>query len=180
MKHVITILADGFEEIEAITVIDLLRRAEIKVTILGLDSLEINGAHDVIVHADNLLDSFDKEYDGIILPGGMPGTTNLANSSKIIDLVKSSFNKGLLCAAICAAPSVLGKAGILEGKKAVCFPGFESSLHGSITTENKSVIKDANIITSRGPGTAIPFSLEIISYLKNSEFSDKIKTSILY
>lgn len=178
MKHVITILADGFEETEAVTFIDLLRRAEINVTILGLDSLEIRGAHDITVRADNTLDSFNKEYDGIILPGGMPGTTNLANSPEVIEHIKSCFNKGLLCAAICAAPTVLAKAGILEGKKAVCFPGCESSLPEAVI--DKPVIRDGNIITSRAVGTAIAFSLEIISYFKGHQISENIRNSILY
>lgn len=179
MKHVITILADGFEEIEAITFIDLLRRAEIKVTILGLNSLKVRGSHDITVECDMLLENFDAKYDGIILPGGMPGTKNLANSQKVKNLVKTSFEKGLLCAAVCAAPMVFGEIGILDGKSAVCYPGYEGFLHGAIITE-KPVVKDANIITSRGPGTAIAFALEIISYLKNQKMAENVQEAILY
>ena len=179
MKHIITILAEGFEEVEAVTFIDLLRRANIKVTILGLDTLEVTGSHKIKILCESLLKNFSGTYDGIVLPGGQPGTTNLGNSDEVIRRVKESNSKELLCASICAAPSVFGKSGILEGIRATCFPGVEDSLTGAIYSES-AVLRDKNIITSRGVGTAIPFALELISYLLDDDTALKIRSSILY
>jgi 4-methyl-5(b-hydroxyethyl)-thiazole monophosphate biosynthesis len=179
MAHVITILADGFEEIEAITYIDLLRRASIEVTLLGLDTLDIRGAHDITIKADRLLKDFEDSYDGIILPGGEPGTTNLLNSPLVIQIVQNAFSKQLLCAAICGAPQVLLKAGILNGFKATSYPSVREKFSG-ITYLETSVVRDKNVITSRAIGTAIPFALELITYLTNASLSDKIKNAIVY
>jgi protein deglycase len=176
--HALTILADGFEEIEAITPIDLLRRAGINVTVLGLNSRDVRGSHDIVVSAALLLDDFTGPYNALILPGG-PGHKNLFNSQKVIDLVQSAFKKNLLCAAICAAPSILGKAGILENKKATCFPGYEDKLCGAIYVEKKTVV-DGNIITSRGAGTAVDFSLEIIAYLAGPQKAEAVAKQIVY
>lgn len=178
MIHAITILANGFEEIEAVSFIDLLRRAKIKVTILGLDSKEVCGSHDITIHSDELLENFTGSADAVILPGG-PGTSGLIESDRVIRTVIDYFNKGLLCAAICAAPTVLGKAGILKTKKATCFPGFESKLDCALFSESE-VVRDGNVITSRGAGTAIPFGLELINYLCGPETSGKIGSAIIY
>lgn len=178
MAHAITVLADGFEEIEAVSFIDLLRRAKIQVTILGLESKEVRGSHDIIVHSDDLFENYTGSADAIILPGG-PGTSKLIESDHVIRTVVDYFNKGLLCAAICAAPSVLGKAGILKDKKATCYPGFESKLNGASFSE-APVVRDGNVITSRGAGTAIAFGLELIAYLCGPEMSVKIGSSIIY
>jgi 4-methyl-5(b-hydroxyethyl)-thiazole monophosphate biosynthesis len=159
------ILAEGFEEIEAVTPIDLLRRAQIGVTIAGLSGLWVRGGHDSIIQAEVLLSQCDERYDALILPGGGAGTENLRKSAAVVRRVKEHFNKGLLCAAICAAPTVFGVAGILRGKHATCYPGCEDLCTDAIM-EKSAVVKDGNIITSRGAGTAIDFSLEIISYLK--------------
>jgi 4-methyl-5(b-hydroxyethyl)-thiazole monophosphate biosynthesis len=117
--------------------------------------------------------------DGIILPGGQPGATNLASSPLVIEKVKDLFSRGQMCAAICAAPSVFAKAGILKGMKATCHPGSKENLKESIYTE-QSVVCDKNVITSRGAGTAIDFSLEIIRYLTDNTTSEKIKKAIIY
>jgi 4-methyl-5(b-hydroxyethyl)-thiazole monophosphate biosynthesis len=177
-KHAITILADGFEEIEAITPIDLLRRAGIKVTVLGLNSLEVRGSHNIIVKTEMLLEEFRDPFDALILPGG-PGHKNLLASQAVLDLVISSNKNNLLCAAICAEPSILGTAGILKGKKATCFPGYEDKLGGAIFVDNK-VVTDGAVITSRGAGTAIDFSLEIISYLGGVNASAGVAGKIIY
>jgi 4-methyl-5(b-hydroxyethyl)-thiazole monophosphate biosynthesis len=169
-------LADGFEEIEAIAPIDLLRRAGIVVTILGLTSLEIKGSHDIAVKAEMLLNDFNGKYDALILPGG-PGHKNLLESYKVLHLVNSAFQQKLLCAAICAAPSVFGKAGILSGKKATCFPGYEDKLGEAIFVKEK-VVRDGNIITSRGAGTAVEFGLEIIDYLIGKAEAEKVSRAI--
>ncbi|NLD91271.1 MAG: DJ-1/PfpI family protein [Fibrobacter sp.] len=179
MKHVITILAEGFEEIEAVTFIDILRRAHIQVTILGLKSFEIKGAHDIRIRADHLLADFKESYDGIILAGGQPGTTNLIKSPDVLKIVKTAHTKGLLLGAICAAPSVLAEAGILDGYKVTCYPGVEERLGNAIFVE-EPVVVDRTIITSRGVGTAINFAIELVRYLNNDESADKISKAILF
>jgi len=179
MKHVITILADGFEEIEAVTFIDLLRRARIPITVLGLKSFEVRGAHDLRIKTDGLLNDFTEKYDGIILPGGQPGSTNLAKSPLVVKMVKDAHAKGLLLGAICAAPSVFAEAGILEGYNATCYPGVDERLGGAQFV-GEPVVRDRNIITSRGVGTAIEFSLELIRYINNEESADNVRKAILY
>jgi 4-methyl-5(b-hydroxyethyl)-thiazole monophosphate biosynthesis len=179
MSSIITVLAQGFEETEAVTFIDLLRRAGVTVTVLGLDSSEVNGSHNITIIADKLFKEFSGPFDGIVLPGGQPGTKNLAASAPLLDRVRATYKRGGLCAAICAAPIVLGKAGILAGHKATCYPGLEKELGGAQFVEEE-VVRDRNVITSRGVGTAIPFALELISYLLNPAAAEKIKKSIVY
>jgi 4-methyl-5(b-hydroxyethyl)-thiazole monophosphate biosynthesis len=179
MAHLILFLADGFEEIEAITAIDLLRRASIVVTTVTIGSLEVRGAHDIIVHADVTAEAIPKKYDGIILPGGGPGTERLLESTVVMEIVKKSFEDGLICAAICAAPSVFGKAGILRNIRATCYPGSEDTLTGAKYIE-AAVVRDKNVITSRGAGTALPFAVELISMIAGPETADRIKMQIVY
>ncbi|MDR3013102.1 MAG: DJ-1/PfpI family protein [Chitinispirillales bacterium] len=179
MLHAITILFDGFEEIEAVTIIDLLRRAEIKVTVLGLNSLEVRGGRDIRVKADMLFDDFAGPFDALILPGGPGVGGNLATSEKLLALIRSAHSAGKICAAICAAPTVLAKAGILEGKIATCYPSCEGQMQGAKIVE-EDVATDGTIITSRAVGTAIPFTLKIIEEMVGKEIAEKIGTSILY
>ncbi|MDG5816102.1 DJ-1/PfpI family protein [Chitinispirillales bacterium ANBcel5] len=179
MSRAIIILAEGFEETEAITCIDLLRRADISTTVLGLESLEITGSHEVTIIADSLLKDFSDDFDAIILPGGMPGSNNLAQSQSVLDLAKKANSKGKLCAAVCAAPLVFEKAGLLKGVKATCYPAFEEKLNEA-DYQKQRVVKDQNIITSQGLGTSIEFALKIIESLSNKETADKIGSSILY
>jgi 4-methyl-5(b-hydroxyethyl)-thiazole monophosphate biosynthesis len=179
MFRIITVLAPGFEEAEAVTFIDLLRRAKVPVTVLGLQSLEVKGSHDITLIADGLLDEFSGPFDGIVLPGGMPGSKNLAESTRVLDLVRDAHKQGALCAAICAAPMVLGKAGILLGVRATCFPGCEEKLVGASIVE-QPVVRDRNVITSRGLGAAVVFGLELISYLCGQEEAERIRGSILF
>jgi 4-methyl-5(b-hydroxyethyl)-thiazole monophosphate biosynthesis len=177
-KTAAIILAEGFEEVEAITPIDLLRRADIEVVIYGLSSLEVKGSHAIVIKADK---NFSKNIplpDALILPGG-PGHKNLANSPMILDMIQAMFQAGKICAAICAAPIVLGKAGILVGKKVTCFPGCEAMLNGGIFID-QPVVVDGNIITSRGAGTAVPFAVEIISCLIDRNAAEKIAKAIIY
>jgi 4-methyl-5(b-hydroxyethyl)-thiazole monophosphate biosynthesis len=177
-KHAIIILADGFEEVEAITPVDLLRRAGIAVTMLGLTSMEVNGSHNITVKAEMLLNDFNGKYDALVLPGG-PGHKNLLESHKVLHLVNSAFQQKLLCAAICAAPSIFGKAGILKGKKATCFPGYEDKLGEAIFIQ-ENVVRDANVITSRGAGTAVEFGLEIIDYLIGKAEAENVSRAIQF
>ncbi|MBN1308439.1 MAG: DJ-1/PfpI family protein [Chitinispirillaceae bacterium] len=179
MARLITLLADGFEEVEAITVIDLLRRAGITVTVVGLKKQDVGGAHGIVVQADTTLKHLPPSYDGIVLPGGAEGTKNLIESSKVVGLVMDAFNKGLLCAAICAAPSVFGKAGILQNIRATCYPGYEEQLRGARYIE-AAVVRDKNVVTSRGVGTAIAFALELISLAADEATSKRVGAQILY
>jgi 4-methyl-5(b-hydroxyethyl)-thiazole monophosphate biosynthesis len=179
MPHAVVVLADGFEEVEAVTVIDLLRRAGVSVTMLGLDGIEVRGAHDLWVRADLMLGDFGEPYDALVLPGGGPGTARLAESRPLLELVRSANAQGKLCAAICAAPTVFAKAGIIDNKKATCYPGCENKMAVAIMSEDAVVI-DGNIITSRSAGTAIPFALEIISALMGETVEESVRDAILY
>lgn len=172
---VIVPLAQGFEEIEAITIVDVLRRADIDVTTLFLDKNPVVGSHNITVFADNNINEIDHEHiESIILPGGMPGSKNLKESNTIISLIKQVSLKNGLIGAICAAPMVLGHAGILQGRDATCYPGFEHEMKGANPVD-KPVVIDSNIITSKGPGSAIPFALEIVERLKGSEMKSELK-----
>jgi 4-methyl-5(b-hydroxyethyl)-thiazole monophosphate biosynthesis len=179
MAHIIIMLADGFEEIEAITVIDLLRRADISVTTVALKKQEVSGGHGIVVQAETTIKHLPSSYDGIVLPGGAAGTKTLADSPMVIELVRDAFNRGLLCAAICAAPSVFGKAGILHNIRATCYPGFEDQLAGARYIE-AAVVRDKNVVTSRGVGTAIAFALEIITMITDEGASDRVGAQILH
>ena len=178
-KQIIIILANGHEEVESITQIDLLRRMGINVIIAGLGGKEIVGAHDVRITTDITVDQIPAQFDGVILPGGYPGTTNLAESERVTSIIQDAYHKGLLTGAICAAPFVLDRAGVLEGKKFTCYPGVEKKIKSGQFVE-EPVVQDGNIITSRGVGTAIPFALKIIEYLLDEIQAQSIATSILF
>ncbi len=179
MAHLLIFLAEGFEEIEAVTVIDLLRRAHISVTTVALKKLLVKGGHDIVVRADTTIKQLPSSYDGIILPGGAVGTKNLLESSRVLNIIKEAFDKGLLCAAICAAPTVFGKAGILQNIRATCYPGCEDKLTGARYIE-AAVVRDKNVITSRGPATVVPFALEIINTVVGEDSFKTISAQILY
>lgn len=174
------ILAEGHEEIEAITPIDLLKRAGINVIVAGLGKKEITGAHGLTTVTDIELDNYNEEFDALILPGGMPGTINLMNSAKVIELVqKTASSPTKLCAAICAAPQILSKARILKGRKFTCYPGIEDKIpEGKYSNDN--VVIDENIITSKGVGTAIDFSLAIVEFLVDTYAADLLANKIIY
>lgn len=163
-------LASGFEEIEAISVIDILRRASIDLKTVSItDKRSVTGAHGITVECDILFDEIS-DYNNIsslILPGGLPGTTNLNEFAPLRELLVKSSSSALL-AAICAAPMVLGQLGLLNGKKATCYPGFEEHLLGSTYTQG-SVEIDGNIITGNGPASAMEFGFTIAEYLKDVE-----------
>lgn len=168
-------LAEGFEEIEALTPVDYLRRAGIEVTTVGVGGKQITGAHHIPVVADITTDALDEHVpmDGVILPGGMPGTLNLEKDAKVMYFVNRAFAENKLLCAICAAPSVLGHAGMLNGKKATCYPGFEQDLTGAQAT-GEPVETDANIITARGAGVAADFAFAIIAAMKDEQTADAI------
>ncbi len=172
-------LADGFEEIEALTVVDLLRRAELEIQIVGIGAKNvIKGAHGISVVTDiSEKDVITSDLDAIVLPGGMPGTLNLERSSIVISCINYCCDNNKYIAAICAAPSILGHNNILKNKTATCFPGFENELYNANVVVDHVCVCN-NIITAKGAGVAIDFSLKIIELLKNKEISDKIRMSI--
>lgn len=172
-------LADGFEEIEALATIDILRRADIPVTTVGVDGDVICGAHDICVTADMPIGDFEFDEDtlGVILPGGMPGVKNLFADETVRQAVSYCQSRGLYLCAICAAPSILGRMGVLDGKKATCFPGFEEELKGAEVTGEKVVV-DGNIITAKGAGCALDFGFTIVSQIQSKADADRIAASM--
>ena len=168
-------LAQGFEEIEAITIIDILRRANLEVISAALTSNPVEGAHAISVKADSEISQIKTEdVTAIVLPGGLPGSTNLRDDERIISLVQTIYKQGKYVAAICAAPIVLGRAGILQNKKVTCFPGMEDQLNGGIYTPD-SICVDGKIITGEGPGCAMDFSLMLVKVLTNETIFKQIK-----
>lgn len=181
MANVYVFTADGFEEIEGLTVVDLMRRAGARVEMVSIsDGLAVKGSHGIEIKADIFFEDADYgQADLLVLPGGMPGTLHLGGHPGLTKLLEDFNAQGKRIAAICAAPSVLGDLGLLKGKKAVCYPGFEDRLTGA-ETEKKEVVTDGNITTSRGLGTAIPFALELISLLFGEEKAEEIRKSVIY
>ena len=182
MKKAIILLAEGFEEIEALTVVDVLRRADVVCDMVALGDTEVTGSHGIVVKCDrSILDGELNQYDGIILPGGQPGSDNLREDVRVIELVKDYFATGKLVAAICAAPIVLAKAGILSGRASTCYPGYEGQLdHNNAILKEDLVVIDENIITSRGPATALEFSYEILKYFEENEKAASLREGMLY
>lgn len=186
MKKVVVFLADGFEEVEAVTPIDFLRRAGINVTTVGIGKDDIEGAHNILVKSDMKLadllkqDNIADEYDGLIFPGGMPGAENIAAERDILELVDDFNARKKLIAAICASPGViLAKTGALNGKKATSYPGFEAMFGKTTVAEDKRVVVDGNLVTSRGPGTAAEFAVELIRILSDENTAEDIKNGTL-
>ena len=172
-------LADGFEEVEALMVVDILRRAGIEtLTVSVSENYEVKSSHNIVVKADALIKDVDfDKAELIFLPGGIPGTPNLAVCKTLVANIKDFNNKGKRLAAICAAPSILGELGILEGKVVSCYPGYEDSLKGA-TYKREKVITDGNITTARGLGAAIDMGLELVTILKSKEEADSIAEKI--
>lgn len=179
MKKVVVFLADGAEEIEAISPVDILRRAGAEVTLAGVGGKEIICAHNIKIVCDKELSEISGEdFDMYVLPGGVRGTESLSDSEIIKDTVKKAYSDGKTVAAICAAPSVLGKIGILNGKRATCYPGFEKYLDGAEFV-SASVVCDGNIITSRGAGTAMNFSLALVKALYGQDKAEDIRKAVI-
>lgn len=181
MKTVFVFLAQGFEEIEAITIIDILRRAELHVTSVSIeDTITVKGAHGISVLADKLFSETDfSQGDMLVLPGGMPGTSNLnafEDLKKLLEAYNNDEKKYI--AAICAAPLILGQMGLLQGKKAVCYPGFENQLLGATILEDRVVV-DGKTITSKGPGSAMEFSIKLIEVLLNKDIAQRIASALI-
>lgn len=168
-------LANGFEEIEALTPVDVLRRADIEVKTVGVTGKTVQGSHKISVEADLELSEIclDDALEAVILPGGMPGTLNLEKNEMVQKAVAFAKENEILLAAICAAPSILGHLGYLNGKQAISFPGFETALEGA-TISDSPVCRDGQIITGKGMGVATEFSLAIVSALRGKEKAEEI------
>jgi 4-methyl-5(b-hydroxyethyl)-thiazole monophosphate biosynthesis len=179
MKKIAVLLAEGFEEVEAATPIDFLRRAGVEVITAGVNGKTVRGAHGVPFTADVLLKDLPADLDGVVIPGGMPGAANIAKSAEALELAKKLCAAGKLLAAICAAPGVvLGPNGFLKGKRFTCYPGYEKDVSGAFFSEDRVVV-DENLITSRGPGTAAEFALALIERLAGKQAADKVHKATL-
>ena len=175
-------LAEGFEEIEALTVVDLMRRAQIDVqtVAMGEDKM-VTGAHGIAVQADILQEEADySASEMLVLPGGMPGTTHLMENETLGREIQSYVQIGRWVAAICAAPMVLGHLGVLEGKQATIYPGMEMHLIGATPIHEQKVVKDGRIITSKGPGTAMDFALALVEELKGKSAADELRGELVF
>lgn len=180
--RVLVVLADGFEEVEALCPIDMLRRSGAHVTLAALSNKIVVSSHHVTFVADALLDAVkDQEWDAIVLPGGGKGAENLAASEAVLTTVVRLFNEGKLVAAICASPAVvLGGSGILEGRKVTCYPGCDSAAPSISFDHTCRVIRDGNLITSEGAGTALEFAMEIVGYLFGEESRSALEKRVVY
>lgn len=181
MSKIAVFFAEGFEEIEALTVVDLCRRAGIETLMVGVTNpVCVTGSHKITVRMNMGLEQIDFEaLDMIVLPGGMPGTKNLEACPQLMKQVDDFYAKGRGVAAICAAPSILGHRGILKGKKACCYPGFEEHLDGANVTFEPVEVAD-NVITGRGMGCAIDFGLAIVAKYAGREAAEKLSKGIVY
>lgn len=180
MKKVCVLLAPGFEEVEALTVNDIMRRAEVHCDLVSItDSTAVTSSHNVTVTADRILDD-NMDYDLVVLPGGIPGATNLRDDERVINLLKKQNKENKLIGAICAAPIVLGKAGLTEGKNITSYPGYEDELPNCDYFEDEMVIVDGNIITSRGPATAMAFGYKLLEQLGEKHKVDAVSSGMLY
>ena len=175
---VAVLLAEGFETIEALTTVDILRRAGVTCDTFATKNLEVTTSHSVTIKADKVLNDEVYDYDVVVLPGGMPGSVNLRDDEKVNELVKRFYDEGKIVAAICAGPITLGKLGIVNGKNATCYPGFDDQLVGCNYKE-ELVVVDGNVITGRGPAAAIPFAFEILKHVAPNKV-EEIKKGMLF
>ena len=177
MARVIVFLADGFEEIEAVTIIDVLRRAAVEVTTVALSGRSVVGAHQIEMVADASLEEVDvSSCDGLILPGGMPGSSNLRDDRRVLDHIVAAVASQKVVAAICAAPIALEAAGVLRGKRATSYPGFSLP---SANYQESRVVEDGNLITSRGPGTALSFAFALVSRFADPGIAEQLRAGML-
>lgn len=172
-------LLEGFEEIEAVTIIDVLRRAELDVTVAGDAAGPVRGSHGICVSADAALDDVvAADYQMMVLPGGMPGAKHLSEHPKVQALLRDVAAAGNYTGAICAAPIALAAAGLHQGKSYTCYPGFQNMIEGGEFTEDRVAI-DGKLVTSRGPGTALEFALTLVRLLRDDEVADQLSQRML-
>jgi 4-methyl-5(b-hydroxyethyl)-thiazole monophosphate biosynthesis len=180
MKRVVVPLATGFEEIEAVAVIDILRRADVEVRVAGVGGARIVGGHGLAVECDCLIEDCDADgTDAVVLPGGMPGTLNLGKSEAVRRLINGVAAAGRVVAAICAAPTVLCSAGLLDGKTATSHPAHEHEMTGCNYSRDRVVV-DGNLVTSRGAGTAVEFAIRMAGILAGPEKARELESKIVY
>lgn len=179
MKKILIPLADGFEEIEAVTIIDVLRRAGLEVIVAGLKAGELVGARHVRLVPDTVLDKVkDQDFDVLVLPGGQPGVDNLRKNPRVLEILKTMNEKKKLIGAICAAPLALRDAGLIAGKAITSYPGIEQELSGSRYVQTRVVV-DGNVVTSRGPGTAMEFSLKLVEIILGKNKAEELSETLL-
>jgi len=179
-RTAIIVFAEGFEEVEALTPADVLRRAGVEVALVGLEGVAVVGAHGLVLQMDRALRERE-EVDAVILPGGLPGAENLSRSKTLLNILRGQLDSGKTVAAICASPGlVLGRNGLLKGKRATCYPGFEKHFGADATFVEEAVVKDGNLITSRGPGTAFDFALALAKELAGERKAEEVGKGMLY
>ncbi len=179
MAKVALLLAPGFEELEAVTVVDVLRRAGIECVIAGLDKDPVPSARNVKIVPDLTIEELDpEELELVVLPGGLPGVENLKRDPRVKELLEKMKSRGKMCAAICAAPGALAAFGLLEGKKATIYPTLRDELKGA-QIEEAPVVVDGNVVTSQGPGTALPFAFTLVELLAGREKASEVARQML-
>ncbi|MBN1468295.1 MAG: DJ-1/PfpI family protein [Fusobacteriaceae bacterium] len=178
MKKVAVLFAEGFEEGEALTIVDIIRRAEIECHMIGTKNEMITGSHNITVKVDKIIDESIKNYDMVVLPGGLPGATNLRDDEKVIKLVQDMNEAGKFVCAMCAAPIVLGKAGLLDGKNYTAYVGYDKKIETTGTFKEDIVVVDGNIITSRGPATTYAFAYKLVDVLGGDSMA--VKNRMVY
>lgn len=178
MKKVCVLLAEGFEEVEALTISDIMRRANVTCDLVSMGGKTVKSSHGVVIEADKIFDE-TMEYDLVALPGGMPGATNLRDDERVIKFIKKQNKEGKLIGAICAAPIVLGKADLTEDRDITSYPGYEDELPNCNYLED-SVVVDNNIITSRGPATSMAFAYKLLEKLGYGDKVESIASGMLY
>jgi 4-methyl-5(b-hydroxyethyl)-thiazole monophosphate biosynthesis len=174
--NVVVLLAPGFEELEAVTIVDVLRRAGISVLLAGIAPPPIEGGHGIKVQSDLSIDDV-ATYDALVLPGGNPGYINLERDQRVLRLIRAAYDAGKYVGAICAAPHVLGVAGIMEGATATWYPGIE--IPGAQRVEEERVVRQGKIITSQGPGTAIDFAVALVEVLTTKKNAQEVRKALL-
>ena len=176
---ILVFLAEGFEEVEALATVDVLRRAGLEDKTVGVTGATVSGSHSIPVVCDTTIDAVepDERIEAVVLPGGMPGTLNLEKDEKVNSFIDYAYAKGKYVCAICAAPRILGKKGLLEGKEAICFPGFEEYLYGA-SVSDKSVCVDGKIITAKACGVALKFGKVIAEQFIGKEKADKLRETL--
>lgn len=180
MASALVLLAEGFEEIEAVTIVDVLRRADVKVTMASLGSTQVVGAHGIVIEADRMLDELlttsPSAFEAVVLPGGMPGSKHLRDDARVMQIVRQQAASARIVAAICAAPIALEAAGVLRGKTATSYPGY---VLDSAKYSKERVVTDGNIITSRGPGTALEFALILVERLVDPDRARQLRSGMV-
>jgi protein deglycase len=178
MSKVAVILAEGFEEGETLTIVDILRRAHIECHMISLEGERVRGSHDIVVRADAIISDDVKDYDMIVLPGGLPGATNLRDDDRVINLLQEMNHKGKYVCAMCAAPIALGKAGVLEDKNFTAYVGYDQKIETSGSFKEDIVVVDGNLVTSRGPATAYEFAYKLVDVLGGDSLA--VKNRMIY